>query len=72
MNADRWEITFHKQFVQLSSSVHAFDKYDNLVKVQRIKQVIQLPVFLEFTQLDVMLPIDIIVSKKSFIPRDTH
>lgn len=55
MNADRREIALCQQLVQLSCSVHTFYKNDDLVKVQGIKEVIQLPVLLQLTQFNVVL-----------------
>lgn len=56
MNADRREIALHQQLVQLCCSAHTFNKNDNLVEVQGIKEVIQLPVLLQLTQFNIVLP----------------
>lgn len=55
MDADGWKVTLHKQLVQLGSSINAFDEDDNLIEVQGIKEIVQLPIFLQLTQFDVVL-----------------
>jgi len=55
MYADGWEVTFHKQFVQLCSSANTLDKNNYLVEVQSVKKIIQLPVLLCLLQFDVVL-----------------
>lgn len=55
MNADRWEVALHKQLIQLCSPSNTFNKYNNLVEIQCIKKIIQLPVLLKLAQLDVVL-----------------
>ena len=55
VNANRWKVTLHKQLVQLSSSSDTFDEDNNLIEVQCIQQIIQLPVLLQLTQFDVVL-----------------
>jgi len=56
MDANRGEITLHEQLVQLSCSAHTFNKDNNLIEVQCIKKIVQLPIFLQLSQFDVVLP----------------
>jgi len=46
MYADGWEVTLHKQLVQLCCSANTLDKNNYLVEIQSIKKIIQLPVLL--------------------------
>lgn len=66
MDCNTWEIAFSKKFVQLGGSKSALDEDDDLVKLQRVKKVVQLSVLLAFAELDVVL-LQTVESKLSII-----
>lgn len=49
------KITLHQQLIQLSCPINTFNKNNHLIEVQRIKEVVQLPIFLHLAQFDVVL-----------------
>jgi hypothetical protein len=57
MDTDGRKVALHQQFIQLCSTAHTLHKDDNLIEVERIQQVIELPILLHLTQLDVVLHI---------------
>lgn len=55
VNRDAGKVTFAKKFIQLGGPEGTFDENDNLVELQRVKQLVELPVFLRLAQLHVVL-----------------
>jgi hypothetical protein len=49
------KVALHQQLIQLRSTAHALHKDHNLIEVECIQQVIELPIFLHLAQLDVVL-----------------
>lgn len=57
VNTYGWKVALHKKLIQLGGPINTLDEYDDLVKVQRVKEIIQLPVLFQLTQFDVVLSI---------------
>ncbi len=55
MDTDGRKVALHQQFIQLCSTAHALHKDHNLIEVECIQQVIELPILLHLAQLDVVL-----------------
>ena len=55
MHGDAGKVALAKELVQLSGSECALHKDDDLVELEVVEQVIQLPVLLTLAQLDVIL-----------------
>lgn len=55
VDCDRWEVTLPQEFIKLSSTKSAFDEDDDLIKLQAVKQVIELAILLTLTELDAIL-----------------
>lgn len=55
VDAYRGKVTLHQQLIQLRCPINTFDKNNNLIEVQCIKKVVQLPIFLHLAQFDVVL-----------------
>jgi hypothetical protein len=49
------KVALHQQLIQLRSTAHTLHKDHNLIEVERIQQVVELPIFLHLAQLDVVL-----------------
>ncbi len=49
------KVALHQQLIQLRSTAHTLHKDHNLIEVECIQQVIELPIFLHLAQLDVVL-----------------
>jgi len=55
VDGNTWKIAFSKQLVQLGSSECALDKDYDLIELQAIEQLVELPILLCFAELDVVL-----------------
>ncbi len=55
VHGDAGKVAFSEQLVKFSGAQRAFDEDDDLVELERVKELIQLPVFLRLAQLDVVL-----------------
>ena len=55
MHRNTWKIAFAKQFVQLRSSQSTLDEDDDLVELEGIQQLVELPVLFCLAELDVVL-----------------
>ena len=55
MHGDAGKVAFAQQLVEFGGTQRALDEYDDLVEFQGIEELIQLPVLLRLTELDVEL-----------------
>jgi hypothetical protein len=55
MDANGWEIEALQELIELFCSCYRFDKNANLIKFQRVQQIIKLLVFDILGQLDIVL-----------------
>ena len=55
VDGDGGEVALGEQFVEVRAPLHGLYKDDHLVEHERVKKVIELPVFLRLCQLDVVL-----------------
>ena len=55
VDTDGRKIALHQELIELCGPTHALYKYDNLIEVKSIQQIIQLPVLLHLAKLDIVL-----------------
>jgi len=55
VNGNTWKVALRQQSVQLRCSLGALDEDDDLIELQLVEEVIQLPVLLFLVEFDIVL-----------------